>query len=81
VKGGLTILFGWWIAVAPALATGQAPDRIVYAGQTRALFANPLEEYYEAGRKRPAFMSSPNRFSTGNWREYVATWVIKQNTL
>lgn len=81
MKVGLTIIFGLWIAVAPALATGQEPDRLVYKGQSRALFANPLEEYYEAGRERPAFMSSPNGTCTANWRGYVATWVVKENTL
>jgi hypothetical protein len=74
-------LFALLLTVASAFATAQAPDKIVYEEKVRALFANPLEDYYESGRKRPLFMISPNTLSSGNWRGYIATWEIDNDTL
>src|SRR5262249_44300080 len=67
--------------VSYALVTGQAADIIFYEGQKRALYSNPLEDYYRDDRKRPNFMIDPNTVSSGNWRGYIATWEIKDNTL
>jgi hypothetical protein len=69
------------LTIASAFATAQEPDKIVYEEKVRALFANPLEDYYKSGRKRPPFMISPNTISSGNWRGYVATWKIFDDTL
>jgi hypothetical protein len=74
-------LFALLLTVASAFATAQAPDKIIYEEKVRALFANPLEDYYEAGRKRPLFMISPKILSTGNWRGYIATWEIIDGSL
>jgi hypothetical protein len=68
-------------AASYALVTAQRPDIIFYEGQKRYLYSNPLEDYYRAGRKRPYFTIGPNTFSTSNWRGYVATWEVKDNTL
>jgi hypothetical protein len=68
-------------AASYALVTGQEPDIIFYEGQKRRLFSNPLEDHYSDGRKRPNFMVGPNTLTTGNWRGYVATWEVKNNTL
>lgn len=63
-------------------ATGQAPDKLIYGGKERDLFANPLEELYRGSdSKRPRFMIGPGVVSTGNWRGYVATWEIDQSKL
>ncbi|HMM79015.1 MAG TPA: hypothetical protein PKC65_03220 [Pyrinomonadaceae bacterium] len=62
------------VTAISAFATAQSPDRIVYKGNERMLFSNPLEGYYSSGRKRPDFMIAPLTTSTGNWRGYVATW-------
>jgi len=67
--------------VSYALVTGQAADIIFYEGQKRALYSNPLEDYYRDERKRPNFMIEPNTVSSDNWRGYIATWEIKDNTL
>lgn len=65
-----------------ANATGQAPDKLIYEGKERDLFANPLEELYRGSdSKRPRFMIEPGVVSTGNWRGYVATWEIDQSKL
>jgi len=69
------------ITAISAFATAQSPDRIVYKGNERALFSNPLEVYYSSGRKRPDFMIAPLTTSTGNWRGYVATWRIENGKL
>jgi hypothetical protein len=70
------------VSVSAALATAQAPDRIFYKGVEKMLFSNPLEEYYSADKeKRPRFMIEPMVVSSGNWRGYVATWVISDGKL
>ena len=68
-------------AASYALATAQAPDVIFYEGQKRRLYSNPLEDYYSDGRKRPNFMIGPNTITSGNWRGYIATWKVVDNTL
>src|SRR5918993_5095003 len=65
------------IAFAPmAYATGQAPDLLIYNGETRPLFSNPLEDYYSHKQRRPTFMIQPHTNSSGVWRGYIATWKI-----
>jgi hypothetical protein len=81
IKSCLLIMSVLICLVVPSFATGQAPDKIIYDGKERALFANPLEDYYSKGKDRPDFMIRPGTISTGNWRGYVATWEIKDNVL
>jgi hypothetical protein len=78
----ILILFLFLSCALTALATAQAPDKLIYSGQERKLFSNPLEAYYEnSGTKRPNFMSRPFVISSGNWRGYVATWEIVDGKL
>jgi hypothetical protein len=65
---------------AVTLATAQAPDRLIYNGETYDLFSNPLESRYEK-ENRPSFWIAPNTRSSGNWRGYVATWEILNDQL
>lgn len=70
------------VCVPIAMATGQEADVMVYKGEARALFSNPLESFYERkANKRPNFWVKPNTTSSGNWRGYVASWEIIDNRL
>lgn len=65
-----------------AFATAQAPDVLLYNGEKKHLFSNPLEDFYESGkRERPKFMIEPMTISSGNWRGYIATWEIENGKL
>ena len=65
---------------AAALATAQAPDVIHYEGKKYNLFTNPLESYFKES-ERPKFQIGPGSMSTANWRGYVATWKVEDDTL
>jgi hypothetical protein len=65
---------------AAALATAQAPDVIHYEGKRYMLFTNPLESYFKEG-ERPKFHIGQGSISSGNWRGYVGTWKIEDDTL
>lgn len=59
-----------------ACATGQIADKIIYKGESYALFTNPLEPYFELHPdKRP----ETGLMSTALWRGYVATFEIKDH--
>lgn len=59
-------------------ATGQIPDTLVYKGSKRYLQTYPLEPYFE---KYPDIRPKTRCSSTGLWRNYVATYEIKNNQL
>ena len=57
------------------LATAQYPDILIYKGETKFIFSNPLESYFGELHPRPndIFKST----CSANWRGYVATWKIE----
>ncbi len=59
-------------------ATAQQSDRIIYNGKKYALFNNPLEEYFD---KYPDKRPKNDILSTSNWRDYIATFEIRNNSL
>jgi len=63
--------------------TKQAPDRMIYKGDTTFLFTYPLEWYpnCELINKKNLFKSNIDGFSTDCWRGYIATWEITDNEL
>ncbi len=80
---GLVVLWLLFSASA-AIATAQAPDRIVYEGQTYALHTNPLGQYFARHPERhPREAQDGERvvMSTGLWRGYVATFAIEDDSM
>lgn len=65
---------------AVAYATAQVPDIITYEGKKRPLMTNPLETFFKEG-ERPKFRTSPASTVTSNWRGYVASWEVRDDTL
>src|SRR5688572_8216412 len=62
--------------------TEQIPDRMIYQGDTLALFANPLEQFYPNGLARLDFFNEKEVcWHTGCWRGYRATWLIEEDQL
>lgn len=57
--------------------TAQVPDRLLYEGEMHPLYSNPLEPYWDASGGRPRFVEP----RTCNWRDYVATWEIREGRL
>jgi uncharacterized protein (TIGR02996 family) len=57
--------------------TAQIADRIVFRGERRMLFSNPLQSYPWPPPGRPRFHWT----STANYRGYVATWEVKGDEL
>ena len=58
--------------------TAQVKDIIIYKGEKSGLCNNPLEQLWRMESfERPQF----NLRSTANWRGYIATWEIKDDTL
>ncbi|SFQ03085.1 hypothetical protein [Hymenobacter arizonensis] len=75
----LTGVFGLLIWLLPHFgwATAQAPDLLVYHGDTLRLHSNPLESWLEKLPARPTELN----FSTACWRGYEATWLLEDDQL
>lgn len=57
--------------------TAQRGERLIYKGEQRFMFANPLEDYFLINEKRPNFLVE----STDLWRGYMGTWEVRDNKL
>ena len=79
------ILVSWLLIVlcgSSGFATSQLPDRLIYKGDTLAIFANPLEQLYENDSLAASFFGKKQGCeSTACWRSYVAEWQIIENQL
>ncbi|MBM4372637.1 MAG: hypothetical protein FJ098_13335 [Deltaproteobacteria bacterium] len=73
-----TILLGV-LAPAPAQATAQMGDILIYNGEKLEIFSNPLEAWFGAEHPRPEDLSDAS--CSANWRGYVATWEIRDRAL
>jgi hypothetical protein len=62
---------------APAWATAQMPEKILYEGESGFLFTNPLEAYFGKDNPRPEF-AAPH---TACWRGYIGSWEIRGDAL
>lgn len=68
--------------VVRVFSTSQIPDILIYNGDTLALFANPLEQFYEHDSDKPRFFGEKEGCtSTGCWRGYQAEWTILDSVL
>ncbi len=63
----------------PSWATAQSPEKLIHQGKELPMFSTPLESYLE--RHPDVKMPTPDVGSTGLWRDYVATWSIKEDKL
>lgn len=71
--------------------TAQTPERIIFEGKENSLFSTPLKQLYKISDsleiELPDFSSyfsesdSIIGINYGNWRGYVATWQIENDTL
>ena len=78
MKKFLTTLF-LIVLTGNVWATAQMGDILVYQGQNKSIFSNPLEFYFDEQHPRP---NEVFQFScTANWRGYVATWKIEEDYL
>lgn len=70
-------LFLWTILCTNGFATAQAPDRLIYKGDTISIYANPLEQLYQKDSLRPNFFGKKDDCGlTSCWRGYQAEWTI-----
>jgi hypothetical protein len=63
---------------ATSHATAQAPDYLDLEGEEVALFTNPLDGYLA---EHPDALPKSNVMSSGNWRGYVAYFIVKDDQL
>lgn len=65
-----------------SFATAQAPDILIYKGDTLSIFANPLELLYGNDSIRPKYFGEKEAcFNTACYRGYRAEWTIVDNNL
>jgi hypothetical protein len=57
--------------------TAQISERLVYRGETHAMCAEPLAQYFRLAGENPGFQPS----STMLWRGYIGTWEIRDDRL
>lgn len=66
----------------PIYGTGQALDKIIYKTDTFPLIGLPLSEYPNKSQVNPDSMfKGEGCWNTGNYRRYLATWLIKDDKL
>ena len=61
-------------------STGQVPDYLIVDNDTIAIFANPLEQYFEKAGNRE-IIGLEGCGSTACWRGYKAIWELKNDSL
>jgi len=65
-----------------ASATAQIPDRLIVDGDTVSLFDCPLDYYPDRDLINPgSLFGGKGCFYTACWRNYIATWLIENDTL
>jgi hypothetical protein len=65
-----------------SFGTAQIPDRLIYNGDTLALFDCPLGYYPDQGiLSHKKMFGGKECFFTACWRNYVATWKIENDKL
>lgn len=62
-------------------ATAQEPDWLVIGKDTVALYSNPLEPYLDKKSERTISKHKMAMISTGNYRGYIATWLLEHDSL
>ena len=61
--------------------TAQFGDQIRFEGKWHTLFSNPLEALFKAGFPRPYTILQGQGNVTANWRDYIASWEIRDDQL
>lgn len=75
-------LFLWIFSFLNGFSSAQAPDILIYKGDTIPIYANPLEQLYAKSSSRPNFFRSTQECtSTSCWRGYYAEWEIINNEI
>ena len=64
-----------------AFTTAQAPDYLIYNGDTLVIFSNPLETYFQQHPNIKNPFSELPLLSTGCWRGYIAYWELRNDSL
>lgn len=80
MKQLFTIIFGLFI-INSVFATGQNPDYLIYRGDTVVIFSNPLEQYFRLNNNRDIPDLKSNCYSSANWRNYIAYWILRNDSL
>lgn len=74
-----TILICWMSG--QLFGTAQIPDFLIYQGDTLAIYANPLEDYFDKKGERTIGGLEMEGMCTALWRGYVGTWIIEKDSL
>lgn len=61
--------------------TAQAPDFLIYKGDTLQIFTNPLESYFEKNPRPDNVFARYGYYSTGCWRGYIGYWELRNDSL
>lgn len=81
IKKLLLFTISAFFSLGKVLGTAQVPDVLIYQGDTLALYANPLEDFYHEENPRPRSFGLQGGWSTACWRGYRATWLIENDQL
>ncbi|MGL4229209.1 MAG: energy transducer TonB [Tannerellaceae bacterium] len=62
-------------------ATAQAPDYLIYKGDTLAIYSNPLESFFAKEGRRDRIFDKYGYKSTACWRGYIGYWELRNDSL
>lgn len=62
-------------------ATTQAPDYLIYKGDTLAIYSNPLESYFAKEGRPDCVFDKYGYKNTSCWRGYIGYWELRNDSL
>ena len=75
------IIFVLFMALGKLFSTAQTPDYLIQDQDTVPIFNNPLEQYFDQVGNRNLIGFINPCGSTGCWRNYLAYWELKNDSL
>lgn len=76
-----SILFYFTFTIGKLFSTAQIPDFLIYKGDTLAIYANPLESYFDKILRPDSIFDKYGYNSTACWRGYIGYWELKNDSL
>jgi hypothetical protein len=77
----ITTLFILTSVIQEASGTAQITDYLIYKGDTLAIYANPLESYFDSISRPDSIFDEYGYNSTACWRGYIGYWELTNDSL
>ena len=76
-----SIVFCLTLLISKVYGTAQIPDYLIYKGDTLAIYANPLESYFEKTERPDSSFEKYGYNSSACGRGYIGYWELRNDSL